>query len=79
MQHLLQARLVAIIARDKLGISQEQLEDRLGVLLVLVPALVDRVAAMSPELLAKLLGTPVDALADRLLTLKAGAAAHMTA
>jgi hypothetical protein len=60
------------VARDKLDISQQELEDRLDVLLTLVPELEGRLrsAALKADLLASLLAQPVEELADRIITLK---------
>ncbi len=45
-------------------------ERRLAVLLNLVPDLRERLADLSPSILAALLGTPAEQLAERIVTLK---------
>jgi len=65
----LRARLVQRLAADALGLSDEQLGDRLAQLSALLPGMSARLALAPPALLARLAASPA-AVAARLLDLK---------
>ncbi|GMH45048.1 hypothetical protein BSKO_13005 [Bryopsis sp. KO-2023] len=64
-----QRRLVQLVASEKLGISLEELTDRVAELGVLLPDMVTKLARMKADLLVKLLASP-SSVSEKMIVLR---------